>query len=74
MRVLEAYNETLKAENGSLKRRLADAEALAAQETAKAKRPRLSRNGAQRGRLSAPDPGGIGDGGRRLIARASSAA
>jgi hypothetical protein len=36
LRVLEASIETLKAENEILKRRLADAEARAAQETAKA--------------------------------------
>ena len=36
LQVLEAYIETLKAENEILKRRLADAEARAEQETAKA--------------------------------------
>ena len=36
VRVLEAHIETLKAENEILKRRLAAAETLAAQETAKA--------------------------------------
>jgi hypothetical protein len=37
LHVLEAYNETLKAENEILKRQLADAEARAAREAAKAK-------------------------------------
>jgi hypothetical protein len=37
LHVLEAYNETLKAENEILKRGLADAEARAAREAAKAK-------------------------------------
>jgi septal ring factor EnvC (AmiA/AmiB activator) len=36
LRVFEAYIETLKAENESLKRQLADAEKRAARETAKA--------------------------------------
>ena len=36
LRVLEAYNETLKAENESLKRQLAAAEKRAERETAKA--------------------------------------
>ena len=35
LRILEAYIETLKAENESLKRQLADAEKRAARETAK---------------------------------------
>jgi hypothetical protein len=38
LHVLKAYIETLKAENEILKRRLADAEARAARETAKANR------------------------------------
>ncbi len=36
LRILEAYIETLKAENESLKRQLADAEKRAVRETAKA--------------------------------------
>ena len=37
LRILETYIETLKAENESLKRQLADAEKRVARETAKAK-------------------------------------
>ena len=62
LHVLEAYIETLKAENEVLKRRLAAAETRAAQETAKAEVAiaefRLSRNGSRRGRPSAGPSGG----------------
>ena len=57
LHVLEAYIETLKAENEILKRRLADAEARAARETAKAEEAiaeRLTAQAAKRAKRAKP--------------------
>jgi hypothetical protein len=53
--VLEAYNETLRAENEILKRRLDDAEARAAREAAKAKEA-IAELSALTDRLTTPVP------------------
>jgi hypothetical protein len=62
VRVLEALIETLKAENAILTRRLAAAETLAAQETAKAEGAIAELSALTRIRASAA---ALGDGGSR---------
>jgi hypothetical protein len=66
LHVLNAYIETLKAENEILKRRLADAEARAKprRRTGRSLSFRLSWNGSQRRRPIAPSGGGGGSSGR----------
>jgi hypothetical protein len=71
LHVLKTYIETLKAENEILKRRLADAEARAARETAKANRAIAEFPPLTERRPIAPSRGGGGSSGSEQVRRPS---